>query len=894
MSRCPTHQSLYMQILKVLALRGPSVWSQFPVLEAWVDLGEYNDSSSDEIPGLNERLMAWLPTMIEHRCSEGVRGGFFERLRRGTYPAHILEHITLELQSLAGSDVGYGRARVSSQEPIYRVVVEYEHEDLARECLTTARELYLAAYHNRPFAIEAEVQRLRDLAERVLLGPSTRSIVEAAAARGIPIRRLNNASLVQFGYGRQIRRILAAETDGTSAIGESIAQDKELTRQLLQEVGVPVPAGRPVDSPDDAWAAAEALGVPVVVKPQDGNQGRGVATRLTTREQVVAAYQAALEESSRVLVERFIPGYDHRLLVVGNKLVAAARREPPKVVGDGIHSIRQLVAEINTDPRRGDHHATALSKIPLDEIAQGVLAEQGYQADSIPDSGHVVLMRRNANLSTGGTATDVTDQVHPHVAARAIEAARVIGLDIAGIDVVASDIRIPLEEQRAAILEVNAAPGLRMHLFPSDGKPRAVGQAIIEMMFPASEQGRIPVVAVTGVNGKTTTTRFIAHILKGTGRHVGMTCSDGIYVGERRLDADDCSGPKSARGVLANPLVEAAVLETARGGIVREGLGFDHCDVAVVTNIGDGDHLGLSDIHTVEDLAKVKRVVVEAVLPSGTAVLNAADPLVAGMAAKCPGSVLYFALDGLHPVMVEHRQTGGRTAFVRNNTLILATGETELTLCSLDQVPLTHNGRIAFQVENTLAAAAAAWAVGVPVETIAQRLSQFASNLHLVPGRFNVFQLNGATVILDYGHNTAALTALISTLDQFTHASRTVVYSTAGDRRDGDMIAQGQLLAASFDRVVLYEDHYRRGRAKGEIIGLFRQGMAGGKRCRETHEVQGAIKAVETALVWAQTGELLLIQADEIDETVTFISQYIKNVERDAQTPASAVATRLR
>ena len=625
-----------MEYRKVLALRGPNIWANYPVIEAWIDLGELKDSPSNSIPGFNERLMSWMPTMIEHRCSIGERGGFFQRLRMGTYPAHIIEHITLELQTLAGTPVGFGKARETSEEGVYRIIFRYVEENLGRECLKVATDLFLAAVYDKPFDVQGEINRLRDLAQQLCLGPSTNAIVEVAKAHDIPVRRLNTESLVQFGYGYKQRRISAAETDRTSAIAEGIAQDKEMTRKLLQSVGVPAPEGRPVTSAEDAWEAACDIGVPVVVKPQDGNQGRGVAANLTTREQVMAATMRPARKANTIIVEKFAPGHDYRVLVIGGKVVAAARREPAHVVGDGHSTISQLVDIVNTDPRRGEHHATVLSKIKLDTISLAVLAEQGYTPDSVPANGAVVLIRRNANLSTGGTAIDVTEYVHPDVAARAVDAAKIIGLDIAGIDVIAKDISRPLDEQGGVIVEVNAAPGLRMHLQPSAGVPRPVGEAIVDLLYPNNDNGRIPLIAVTGVNGKTTTTRFIAHILKAGNKVVGMTCTDGIYVGERRIDNGDCSGPKSAQCVLMNPTVEAAVFETARGGILREGLAFDYCDVAVVTNIGDGDHLGISEINNLEDLAKVKRCIVDVVSPRGYAVLNATDPLVVRNGAPLP------------------------------------------------------------------------------------------------------------------------------------------------------------------------------------------------------------------------------------------------------------------
>jgi cyanophycin synthetase len=879
-----------MEFRKVLALRGPNQWANFPVLEAWVDLGEWREKPSNEIPGFTERLMNWLPSLIEHRCSVGERGGFRQRLLEGTYPAHILEHVTLELQSLAGTPVGFGKAREISEPGVYRVIVEYQEEAVGRACLEFGRKLFLSAALDQPLDVAGEINRLRDLAQSECLGPSTGAIVAAARARNIPVRRLNEYNMVQFGYGRRGRRIQAAETDRTPAIAESIAQDKDLTRKLLDAAGVPVPEGRPVSSAEDAWKAAENIKPPVVVKPQDGNQGRGVATNLTTREQVLAAYEAARKESSSVLVEKYIPGHDYRVLVMGGKVVAAARREPAHVIGDGQHTVAQLVEIVNADPRRGDHHALMLSKIRLDDVSLGVLHDQGLTPESVPEPGRMVLIRRNGNLSTGGTAIDVTERVHPEVAARAIEAAQMVGLDIAGIDVIAQDISRPLEEQGGVIVEVNAAPGLRMHLEPSAGVSRPVGEAIVNMLFPSETNGRIPIAAVTGVNGKTTTTRFIAHILKGVHQVVGMTCTDGIWINERRIDAADCSGPQSAGNVLLNNQVDAAVFETARGGILRGGLAFDRCDVAVVTNVNGGDHLGIAEIQTPEELAKVKRCIVDVVSKQGYAVLNAADPLVAAMAQYCPGGVLFFALDGANPVLAEHRQKGGRTAFVRDGSIILAEGDRETRLMPVAEAPLTRGGTIGFQVENTLASVAAAWCLGVPPEVIRRRAGCMFPDFNKTPGRFNILQIEGATVIVDYGHNAHALHAVIDVIESFPHSRRLAMYTAAGDRRNEDFIQQGKLLGAAFDQIILYEDHYRRGRPEGEIIRLFREGVSQSARTKEILEVSGAIKAAELAMSLLQPGDLLLLQADTIDETVNWVRDYVERLEEKRQAESESAA----
>src|SRR5512140_3540524 len=608
-----------MDVSRIRALRGPNLWSRNTAIEAVVHCREAECALS-ELPGFEERLRARFPNVGSMRLIGQVGD---------ISTAHALAFAALGLQAQAGCPVTFTRVTQTIERCVFQVAVEYSEEAVGRLALTFAEQLCVAAMGDAPFDLADALARLRELDADERLGPSTGAIVHAAVARGIPYRRLTKGSLVQFGWGSRQRRIQAAEIDRTSAIAESIAQDKTLTKRLIEAAGVPIPQGRPVADAEDAWRARLEIGGAVVVKPQDGSQGKGVTVNVTTREQLAAAFATAAEYGSTVLVERFVPGHDFRLLVVGRKLVAAARREPPLVIGDGVHTVQQLVEEVNRDPRRGVGHATSLTKIRFDDVALRRLELQGFSATSVPAQGTRVVLRNNANLSTGGTATDVTDDVHPEVQAQAVAAAQMIGLDIAGVDMVCETLQKPLEEQGGAVVEVNAAPGLRMHLMPSAGKAHAVGEAVIADMYPEGEDGRIPLVAVTGTNGKTTTVRLIAHILSCSGLRTGMTCTDGIYVGGRRIESGDCSGPKSARNVLMHPEVDAAVFETARGGLLREGLAFDRCKVAVVTNIGEGDHLGLSYIATVEDLAVLKRVIVQNIAPDGMAVLNAADPMVA-------------------------------------------------------------------------------------------------------------------------------------------------------------------------------------------------------------------------------------------------------------------------
>ncbi len=850
-----------MEVSRVRALRGPNLWSHHTSVEAIVRC----NTDVNALPEFEARLRARFPAMSPLQPTG----------HNDTIPsAHVLELAALGLQAEAGCPVTFSRTTATLEPCIYQVVVEYSEEDVGRRALVLAEQLVKAAIDDTPFDLNAALAELRELDEDVRLGPSTGAIVQAAVARNIPFRRLTEGSLVLFGWGSRQRKIQAAEIDRTGAIAEAIAQDKELTKKLLDAAGVPVPKGRTVSDPDDAWAAALEIGLPVVIKPKDGNQGKGVTVNVTTREQLTAGFNAAAEFRDDILVERYLPGNDFRLLVIGNKLVAAARRDPPIVVGDGASSVKQLVDQVNRDPRRGNGHATSLTKIRFDDIALASLAKQGFVAESVPARGQRVVLRNNANLSTGGAATDVTDDVHPEVAARAIAAAHMVGLDICGVDLVCDSVLKPIEDQNGGIVEVNAAPGLRMHLSPSFGKGRAVGEAIISAMFEDGDDGRIPVVAVTGTNGKTTTVRLIAHLLTASGLRTGMTNTDGVYIEGRRIDSGDCSGPRSARNVLLHPDVDAAVFETARGGMLREGLAFDRCQVAVVTNIGSGDHLGLNYITTLEDLAVLKRVIVQNVADSGTAVLNATDPVVASMAANCRGKVTFFAADAHHAVMSTHRAQGQRVVYVQDGMLVAAQGKT-MHKVALSEVPITRGGSIGFQVENVMASVAAAWAVGIEWEAIRAGLKSFANESDNAPGRFNVFNYRGATVIADYGHNPDAILALVQAVDSMPANRRSVVISGAGDRRDEDISQQTEILGTAFDDVLLYQDQCQRGRADGEVVALLRAGLNGAKRTTHVDEINGEFVAIDTALARLGEGDLCLILIDQVEEALAHIAKRI-------------------
>ena len=719
-------------IRDIINLRGPNIWTYRPVFEAWIDIGEFEDYPTNKLPGFTERLTAWLPSLIEHRCNYGERGGFLRRLDEGTWIGHVLEHVALELMTLSGLPGGFGRTRETTERGVYKLAIRNWQDDITRIALEQGIALILAAVEDRPFDLADVIHTLKRKVDRKYLGPSTEAIVNAADDRDIPaIRLLDDGNLVQLGYGAAMRRIWTAETDQTSAIAETISRDKDLTKELISSVGVPVPEGREVDSADDAWDAAEDIGLPVVVKPTDGNHGRGVFIDLTTKEEVAKAYAIAVEEGSGVLVERSIQGIEHRLLVVGGKLVAANRSDLITVIGDGKSSVQQLIeTQVNTDPRRGTTELHPLSIIRIDTAAKIELERQGLNADSVPAKDREVLIQRNANH-----AFDCTDEVHPDTAAIASLAARVVGLDIAGIDLVCQDIAKPLLAQGGAIVEVNAGPSLLMHIKPGVGKPRPVGQAIVDNLFATNQSGRIPLVGVTGTHGKTAVARLIAHLLYLSGAYTGLACSDGLFQNRRQVQKTDAANWSAGRRLLLNRAVEAAVIENGAEVILGQGLAYDRCSVGVITNIAsDDEDLSRWDVQPTggeyyTTPRSIYRTQVDVVLPSGHAVLNASDPLVADFAELCDGEVIFFTADPSCLKLAEHFAAGKRGVTVSDGRIILRTGGDEIRICRLGDVPLIGKAKKAEDIANVLAAVAAGWALGLTQEVISTGVKTFGLDL---------------------------------------------------------------------------------------------------------------------------------------------------------------------
>lgn len=884
-----------IQIIERSVYRGPNPYGRLPMIRIQIDLGLLEDYPTSRLPGFADRLLALLPGLAEHGCSHGTPGGLIMRMADGTWLGHVIEHVAIELQRRAGSTVTRGKTRSVGRHPgRYNVLYTYDDESVGLAAGLAAIRLVAALLPphlgrveglqrlgapsaSDPIDVEAEVAPMRTRLARLKLGPSTQAIVDAARRRNIPVLRLDELSLIQFGLGSRQRRIRASVSDATSLIAAELAADKARAKALLADAGLPVPRGAVVRSVDEALAL-RMLRFPLVIKPLDGNHGRGVTTGIASAAAIPAAYALAAAHSRRVIVEEHLPGEDHRILVVDGRMVAAARRLPARVVGDGRRSIAELIDAINADPRRGHGHADILTRVVPDAAMKSLLASRGISLATVPVAGQVVTLRGTANLSTGGTASDCTDAIHPDNVAIAEQAARIIGLDIAGVDFLSPDITRPVRETGGGIVEINAAPGLRMHLAPSEGSPRDVGTAIVDMLYPphdrARRHSRIPIFAITGTNGKSTTVRMLARILGEAGLRVGMTSTSGIYIDNHLLVAGDASGPKSARMVLRSPVVDVAVLETARGGIVREGLGFDRCDVGAVLNVS-ADHLGLKGIETVEDLARLKAVVVENVARRGTSVLNADDPLTIAMARRAGGTIAWFSCHGgedMPPHLAAHVAAGGLAAVrepgTDGGTIVLHRKGKRQVVIAAPAIPATLDGAAAFNIKNALAATAMAAAHGIPIPKIAAGLASFTTSFEDSPGRLNIHDTHDIRVIVDYAHNPAALAALgelVASL-RSVHGRVFGMVSIPGDRRDDDLRDMGRLAAGIFDEIMFREAPDGRGRPAGSINALMAQGaLDAGKPPENVHKLVDEQAATAACLDAARPGDLIVLMPTDVE-----------------------------
>jgi cyanophycin synthetase len=885
-----------MRILRVKPFHGPNIHHHLPVLVADLDLDDLARRESREFEGFNERLTELLPALHDHTCGEGYRGAFIGRLKTGTYFGHIVEHVALELSQACGIGVTYGKTRLIREPSLYAVVVRFRNEQGMRRLLEIAVQLVQAVLTERSFDLATELDAVRRLVARTDLGPSTQCIVNAARRRGIPVRRLEDgASLVQLGYGRHRRLIQAAFTDGTSGVGAELASDKQFTKQVLQSAFLPVPAGRVVSSLEEAGVAWREMGGRVAVKPIDGNQGRGVTVGINSAEALAEGFARAQAISRSVIVEEHLEGEDYRVLVVNGTMVAASLRRPPQVIGDGLRCVADLIKALNADPKRGDGHDQPLTRVDSgDPIVRDVLASQELSLESIPAQGQTVLLRHSANLSTGGTATDVTDAVHPKVRAACERAARMTGIDICGLDVITHDISQPLETSGGGIIEVNTGPGLRMHQYPSQGQPRDVGGAIVDMLFPNGSDGRIPIVAITGTNGKTTVTRMVAHALRASGASVGMTTTDGIYLNGRELARGDMTGPRSAHAILSDPAVDVAVLETARGGIVRGGLGYDEATVAVLTNV-QRDHIGQDGIRDLEDLLHIKSLVVERVKEGGQIVLNADDPAVLSLAFKPRvrrhgrGIALFSMFPNKHAIR-RHVAGGGRAFVPRDGWIVELTQEGATRIAQISTIPATFFGAAAFNVANALAAVAACRALGISGQLLRHALTTFEANRDN-GGRMNLFTVPKGRVVVDYGHNPAAFMAVGQVVRAWRRNRTVGVVAVPGDRDNSIIEEAGRAAAKVFDRIFVKEDNDTRGRNAGETAALLCRAIASERQDLPCDVVLDEADAVRAAIDDMQHGDTVVVFYDDLDAVMTAVQACgALPLDRGAQLATSAPA----
>lgn len=865
-----------MKILKIQALRGPNIWSirRTKLIQMRLDLEELEERPTDKIQGFRERLEALLPTLIEHRCSEGCHGGFFQRVDRGTWMGHVIEHIALEIQTLAGMNVGFGRTRETKTPGIYNVVFNYLEEKVGVYSAKAAVRIAEALIEGTEYDLSADIQKMKEIREDVRLGPSTGSIVDEAVSRDIPFLRLGRNSLIQLGAGVNQMRFQATITCKTSNIAVDIACNKEQTKKMLNEASIPVAKGDICYDTEDLEETIADIGYPIVIKPLDGNHGKGASINVTNWEDAVKGLKHAKEYSRRVIVEKFITGFDFRVLVINNEVIAAAQRVPAHVVGNGKNTIQELIDITNEDPRRGYGHENVLTEITIDKSTERLIDNAGYTLSSILSDNETLYLKSTANLSTGGTSVDVTDLMHPENVFIAERISRVIGLDICGIDIMAPNLTQSLKENGGVILEVNAAPGFRMHLAPSEGLPRNVAAPVIDMLYPPGKPSRIPIISVTGTNGKTTTTRLIAHIVKNNNYKVGFTTSDGIYIQNHMMEKGDTTGPISAEYILKDPNVEFAVLETARGGILRSGLGFKVCDIGVITNIQE-DHLGISDIHDLKDLSRVKSVVVESVKKDGWAVLNGEDENCLEIAKSLSCNVALFSLDENCPAIIEHCSEGGIAAIYENGFITIKKGDWKIRVERATHIPLTMNGKAKFMIANVLAATLSAYLYGFKTEGIKLSLATFIPSAAQTPGRMNIFEFSKFKVLIDFAHNPTSYKGIEDYLGSIDATRKIGIISGVGDRRDKDIKECAVIAARMFDHVIIRQEKHLRGRTESEIINLILEGLKEGD-ASVTHEVVSLeIEAIKHAISLAEEGTYIVALSDVIDNAIDIVQSYL-------------------
>ena len=864
-----------MKLEDIKVLRGPNFWSvkRHKIIQLTVDLQDLEEKPTNQIPGFGERLQRLLPSLYEHKCSEGKPGGFFERVARGTWMGHVIEHIAIELQVLAGIPLSFGQTRGTGKHGVYHVVFEYGEEDEGLYAAHAAIRIAEALIEGKDYNVSNDIAEIRRLWSIQKLGPSTGSIVAEAKKRKLPVIRLD-ASTIQFGYGCKQKRIEATITGQTSALAVDIAGNKDWTKKLLTEANIPVPFGDVISSVENLKDVVDAVGFPVVIKPLDGNHGNGATINITDWQSAESAFFRAKKYSKQVIVEKYIVGNDFRVVVVNNKFVAAALRTPACVIGDGLRTVQQLIDEVNSDPARGTGHENMLTYISVDDVTMDMLQKNQCSLNTVLPVGKQLFLKPTANISTGGTATDVTDEVHAANILLFERIARVIGLDVCGLDVMAPDLTSPIRENGGAILEVNAAPGFRMHIEPTHGQSRNVAKPVIDMLFP-SGNGRIPIVAVTGTNGKTTTTRLMAHLAKEAGFSTGYTSTDGIYINEELVVKGDCSGPASAHLVLKDSSVEYAVLECARGGILRAGLGYDECDCAIVTNVAE-DHLGLGGIDTLEKLARVKSVVPETVSENGYAILNADDDLVYAMKDNVKCKVALFSLYSENPRIEDHCANGGLAAVYENGYLLLRIGNHFIPIEEVANGPITFNGRAEFNIANTLAVCLAAYVTRIKLSTIREGIRNFVMSSQMTPGRLNIYEFDDFTVLLDYAHNPHGVNALGKFIKTFEAERKIGIITGVGDRRDEDIIAIGEEAAKIFDEIVIRHDDDLRGRTPEELDMLLTTGIKKVDSNKPLSYCWSECEAAEKAILAREPNSLIVILIDNIKAVTECIMKYQK------------------